>query len=158
MASMVGKADYDSDEELMPKKVTNVPEGAAEAEPEEDTSINNSDVLSKYQDCAKISNEVIAAVSALCVPGAKVFDICKAGDDMIISLTSAVYRNKVKGRTIEKGVAFPVCVSVNECICHMSPLASEEPVSVLPVFSALMIASYCFGCICLNGIAWCGLI
>ena len=47
---------------------------------------------------------------------------------MIVDLTKGIYRNKVKGRTIEKGIAFPVCVSVNDCICHMSPLASEEPV------------------------------
>lgn len=26
---------------------------------------------------------------------------------------------------IEKGVAFPTCVSVNECVCHNSPLISE---------------------------------
>lgn len=32
---------------------------------------------------------------------------------------------QVKGRVIEKGVAFPTCVSVNECVCHNSPLISE---------------------------------
>jgi hypothetical protein len=30
---------------------------------------------------------------------------------------------------VEKGVAFPVCVSVNDIICNLSPLASEELVS-----------------------------
>lgn len=33
------------------------------------------------------------------------------------------------GAAIEKGVAFPVCVSVNDVICNNSPLASQEMVS-----------------------------
>jgi methionine aminopeptidase len=40
---------------------------------------------------------------------------------------------QVKGRTIEKGVAFPTCVSVNECVCHNSPLNSEAQVPSLRV-------------------------
>jgi len=35
----------------------------------------------------------------------------------------------VNGVAIEKGVAFPVCISVNEIVCNQSPLASEELVS-----------------------------
>lgn len=31
--------------------------------------------------------------------------------------------------TVERGVAFPVCVSVNDVICNHSPLGSEEVVS-----------------------------
>lgn len=41
-----------------------------------------------------------------------------------------------------KGVAFPVCVSVNECVCNVSPLRSDDVVSICvhgfyAVFSAL---------------------
>jgi hypothetical protein len=133
------KVDYDSDEELFPKKVAETVE--AEAEPEEDTSLNNSDVVSKYQECAVICNTVIKAVADLCVAGATVLSICKAGDDMVVDLTKGIYRNKVKGRTIEKGVAFPVCISVNDCVCHMSPLTSEEPVSSLFCLLVLGIVS-----------------
>lgn len=98
---------------------------------EEDTSLMNSDVVSKYQDAAKVTNQVLTSIIENCKAGAKVYDICKGGDDLILSLTSTMYRAKVKsgdgqpGRVIEKGVAFPVCISVNECVCHMSPLASE---------------------------------
>jgi methionine aminopeptidase len=35
----------------------------------------------------------------------------------------------VDGLEIEKGVSFPVCISVNEVICNHSPLPSEELVS-----------------------------
>jgi len=37
-----------------------------------------------------------------------------------------LYTKKVKGVAVEKGVAFPVCVSVNDVICNNSPLGSEE--------------------------------
>ncbi|CAH0770441.1 unnamed protein product [Bemisia tabaci] len=30
-----------------------------------------------------------------------------------------------RDKQIKKGVAFPTCISVNNCICHFSPLASE---------------------------------
>lgn len=40
-----------------------------------------------------------------------------------------LYQKKVNGVAIERGVAFPVCVSVNDVICNHSPLASEETVS-----------------------------
>ena len=31
-------------------------------------------------------------------------------------------------RKIERGVAFPTCISVNNTVCHFSPLASDETV------------------------------
>lgn len=40
--------------------------------------------------------------------------------------TGNMYKN-VK-RKIERGVAFPTCVSVNNTVCHFSPLASDEAV------------------------------
>jgi methionine aminopeptidase len=66
----------------------------------------------------------------MCIPDASVHDICKGGDDLVNELTKNLYQKKVNGRKIDKGIAFPICVSVNDCICHMSPLTSEEPVSI----------------------------
>jgi curved DNA binding protein len=54
-----------------------------------------------------------------------VTDICRAGDTLIESKAKLVYKNKVNGKVVEKGIAFPVCVSVNECVCHCSPLESD---------------------------------
>ena len=34
---------------------------------------------------------------------------------------------KEDGKTIEKGSAFPTCISVNNCVGHYSPLVGEEP-------------------------------
>ena len=37
-----------------------------------------------------------------------------------------MYKNVKK--KIEKGIAFPTCLSVNNTVCHFSPLASDEAV------------------------------
>jgi methionine aminopeptidase len=31
---------------------------------------------------------------------------------------------------MKKGIAFPTCVSVNNCVCHFSPLASDTDVEL----------------------------
>lgn len=37
-----------------------------------------------------------------------------------------MYKNVKK--KIERGIAFPTCISVNNTVCHFSPLASDETV------------------------------
>lgn len=64
-------------------------------------------------------------------PGAKVLDLCKFGDKVIVQKCESIYQKKVKGKLIDKGIAFPTCVSVNECVCHYSPLESETSDDVL---------------------------
>jgi len=101
-------------------------EEAATAAPEEDTSLANTEVTTKYQEAAKIVNATLAEIIALCVPGASVLSICRAGDDSILQKCEMIYRAKKGGKPIEKGISFPVCLSVNECVCHYSPLATED--------------------------------
>lgn len=96
-----------------------------EKEEEEDTTLANPDVTTKYQEAAKIVNSTLAEILALAVPGANVVDICRAGDASITTKVDAIYRPKKGRKTVEKGIAFPVCLSVNECVCHNSPLASD---------------------------------
>jgi curved DNA binding protein len=51
-----------------------------------------------------------------------VADICGLGDKMIEDESAKFYNKKDKdGNKIEKGVAFPTCVSVNNQVCHNSP-------------------------------------
>jgi hypothetical protein len=48
----------------------------------------------------------------------------------ILQKTSLIFKNKNKaGKVVLKGIAFPVCLSVNEIVCHCSPLDSEDAVS-----------------------------
>jgi len=66
----------------------------------------------------------LAKVIELVQPGARVADVCSAGDEFIENAVKTIYRQK----GIEKGIAFPTCLSVNECAGHFSPLFSESTV------------------------------
>lgn len=67
---------------------------------------------------------MLAKVVQAAVPGAKIIDLCVLGDKSIEEGTAAVY-NKSK---FERGVAFPTCVSVNNCAGHFSPLTGDNTV------------------------------
>lgn len=65
---------------------------------------------------------VLEQVLAKCVPEASVREICEFGDKLIVEETNKVFK---KEKDSKKGIAFPTCVSVNNCICHYSPIPSE---------------------------------
>ena len=88
-----------------------------------------SDVCTKYQEAAKIVNLALQGVISQCVPGAKVLDICEFGHTVIETSAKKLFTKKVNGAEIPRGVAFPVCISVNDVVCNMSPLETDELVS-----------------------------
>lgn len=100
-------------------------DAVGEGEDEEDTDISNSDVCTKYREAGKIVNLALEGLVAQAKPGAKIIDLCRFGDNVIAQKCASIYQKKVKGKVIEKGIAFPTCVSVNECVCHNSPLESD---------------------------------
>ncbi|TFK33246.1 peptidase M24, structural domain-containing protein [Crucibulum laeve] len=81
--------------------------------------------LTKYKTAADIVHSVIKKLIELAVEGAKVIDLCVEGDKLIEQGTGAVYNKAVKGVKVNKGVAFPTCISVNNTVAHYSPLASD---------------------------------
>lgn len=91
-----------------------------------DKSLANSDLLTKYREAASIANTVLAEVIAFLAPGKEISEVCAFGDAAIEAATGKVYTKKVKGSTIDKGVAFPTCISVNETVAHYSPLKGES--------------------------------
>lgn len=95
-------------------------------EGEEVTDLSNSDVCTKYQEASKIVNLALQGIIAQCKPGAKVLDLCEFGHTVIHTAAQKLFTKKVNGQSIERGVAFPVCVSVNDVVCNYSPLTSEE--------------------------------
>ena len=52
-------------------------------------------------------------------------DLCILGDKRLTEETSKAFK---KDKKLIKGIAFPTCVSVNNCICHFSPLTTEPDV------------------------------
>jgi methionine aminopeptidase len=89
--------------------------GAAEAP--KVTTIENSAVADMYKTGADIANAALTHVATLCVPGARLIDLCAAGDDHLNAALAGVY---AKGR-IEKRIGFPFCVSPNHYAGNLSP-------------------------------------
>jgi curved DNA binding protein len=91
-----------------------------------DTTLSNPEVATKYRLAADIANAAIIAAKKLVVVGAKVVDICAATDAVIVDATGKLYKKSQDGKKVEKGVAFPTCVSKNEIVGHYSPLAKDS--------------------------------
>jgi len=92
---------------------------------EEEKTISEDLVVTKYKMAGEIANRVLKKIIEKCVVGAKVLDICDFGDEQILAETSVCFK---KEKELKKGIAFPTCVSVNNCICHYSPLRSDPDV------------------------------
>lgn len=131
--SVTSSVDDDDDEEE--KKADE--EAASDAI----TDLSDSDVCTKYQEASKVVNLALSGLVSRCLPGVTVGELCKFGNDVITLHCAKLYNKsssaggggnagtgggEKKSKKIEKGVAFPVCVSVNDVICNHCPLASEE--------------------------------
>ncbi|KAJ7285090.1 peptidase M24, structural domain-containing protein [Mycena rebaudengoi] len=81
--------------------------------------------LTKYKTAADIVHNVMKKLIELSVEGAKIIDLCIEGDKLIEAGTAAVYNKAVKGVKVNKGLAFPTSVSVNNTVAHFSPLATD---------------------------------
>ncbi|KAJ3030494.1 UNVERIFIED_CONTAM: putative metalloprotease arx1 [Siphonaria sp. JEL0065] len=90
----------------------------------EDTwnNLSDSTVMQKYQASAAFANEALRLVLTNAVVGANVSDLCKLGDDYILEQAAKVFS---KG-TVERGLAFPTCISVNNVVSNYSPLKDED--------------------------------
>eukprot|EP00033_Pygsuia_biforma_P000378 GCRY01000453.1.p1 GENE.GCRY01000453.1~~GCRY01000453.1.p1 ORF type:complete len:372 (+),score=105.59 GCRY01000453.1:109-1224(+) len=91
-----------------------------------DKNISDADVLTKYKTAAGIANDAMTGVIAAVKADIDVVELCQLGDKLINEACSKIYNKKVKGREITKGIAFPTCVSVNDCVGHFSPFSNES--------------------------------
>ncbi|KAF7274673.1 proliferation-associated protein 2G4 [Rhynchophorus ferrugineus] len=80
-------------------------------------------VVTKYKMAGEIVNRILKQVVDKCIPEASVRAICEFGDQLLLEETNKVFK---KEKELKKGIAFPTCISVNNCICHFSPLPSEQ--------------------------------
>ncbi|MCD7464094.1 ERBB-3 BINDING PROTEIN 1 [Datura stramonium] len=93
---------------------------------ERELDLTSPEVVTKYKSAAEIVNKALQLVLSECKPKAKIVDLCEKGDAFIKEQTGNMYKNVKK--KIERGVAFPTCISVNNTVCHFSPLSSDETV------------------------------
>lgn len=93
--------------------------------------VARSDVCTKYQEAAKIVNLTLEGLVGQCIPGAKILDLCEFGHTVMEAQAAKLYTKKVDGKLVDRGVAFPICISVNDVVCNHSPLPTEETVGTL---------------------------
>eukprot|EP00746_Dinoflagellata_sp_MGD_P021181 gnl/MRDRNA2_/MRDRNA2_14941_c0_seq1.p1 gnl/MRDRNA2_/MRDRNA2_14941_c0~~gnl/MRDRNA2_/MRDRNA2_14941_c0_seq1.p1 ORF type:complete len:484 (+),score=62.06 gnl/MRDRNA2_/MRDRNA2_14941_c0_seq1:76-1527(+) len=99
---------------------------------EEDQDLSTPGVEEKYHKAGSIANGALKVVIAACIDGADIHEICELGDRSMNDQCSQCYTKKEKvegkkeGRTVQKGIAFPTCISCNEISGHYSPLRNES--------------------------------
>ena len=91
----------------------------------DETFIDRPAILDKYKAVAQITNEALKKVMSLCKVGADIFAVCQEGDKFMEEEVRKVFNNK-KSKKLERGIAFPTCISVNNVIRHYSPLSDES--------------------------------
>ncbi|OUZ99128.1 Peptidase M24 [Macleaya cordata] len=108
-------------------KVSSVAKMSDEENKEEkELDLTSPEVVTKYKSAAEIINKALQLILSDCKPGAKIVDLCEKGDTFIREQSGNMYKNVKK--KVERGIAFPTCISVNNTVCHFSPLASDETV------------------------------
>jgi curved DNA binding protein len=100
-----------------------VVEVVPDAKPAEESATLEPDVITKYRKASEIANLALEHVRSLVKPGASVLALCEAGDKIIEDEVAKVYK---KDKKMEKGVAFPTCISPNHIVGHFSPIEDED--------------------------------
>jgi curved DNA binding protein len=96
--------------------------GSSSSKNAQDETIASDLVVTKYKMASEITQRVLREVIDRCVPGASIKDTCIYGDKRLDEETSRVFK---KDKDVKKGIAFPTCLSINNYICHFSPLVSD---------------------------------
>jgi len=91
---------------------------------EEVIDLSNPEVVQKYKAAAEVAHRAMEEVMKGCKAGAKIVDLCQAGDAFI----TAECKKAFPKANIERGIAFPTCVSVNNVAGHFSPLKGDAAV------------------------------
>merc|ERR1712126_397210 len=94
----------------------------ADLEPNDLPTIADDLVVTKYKMAAEIVNKVLKGLVTKCTAEASVRDLCILSDKQLAEETAKAFK---KDKKVQKGIAFPTCISVNNVICHYSPLVSE---------------------------------
>lgn len=89
---------------------------------EEEHTIADNTVVQKYKTAGTIVNKILQSLISGCKVGASVKALCQKGDNQMESETGKKYKNEPD---MKKGIAFPTCLSVNNCICHFSPSKND---------------------------------
>eukprot|EP00916_Digyalum_oweni_P013187 GHVL01021669.1.p1 GENE.GHVL01021669.1~~GHVL01021669.1.p1 ORF type:complete len:377 (-),score=83.38 GHVL01021669.1:53-1183(-) len=98
----------------------------SEDETPEVVDLSNDAVVDKYLNAANIVNCVLNEIKQKCQIGADIMELCDIADKMINEKCQNIFNAKKSGKKVEKGVAFPTCISVNEICGHFCPVKKDE--------------------------------
>lgn len=103
---------------------------SSESAPER--GIDQSDVMDKYKAAGANADQAMGVLRKAAFSGMSVRTMCQLGDAMVEKASTAVY-SKAKtdtGEKMEKGVAFPTCVCINNCASHFCPVETDVEAGV----------------------------
>jgi len=86
--------------------------------------LSNPKVVEKYKAAAEIAFRAMEKVVSECKAGRRIVDLCKIGDDFV---EEAVKKPFPKA-DIERGIAFPTSIAVNNAAGNFSPLSDDKTV------------------------------
>ncbi|XP_062519204.1 proliferation-associated protein 2G4-like [Corticium candelabrum] len=92
---------------------------------DEEPTIAEDIVVTKYKLAGEMANRVLQCLLKEATAGKPVLSLCERGDALIAEETGKVFK---KEKEMKKGVAFPTCISINNCVCHFSPLRTDPEV------------------------------
>ncbi|KAF9162456.1 Proliferation-associated protein 2G4 [Actinomortierella ambigua] len=92
-----------------------------------DNNLSDPTVIAKYRLAADIATDALTKVVEKAKAGVLVSELCAFGDEIILSYTSKVYNKN----NVEKGIAFPTMISVNNCVEFYSPTGEGNDELVL---------------------------
>jgi curved DNA binding protein len=87
-----------------------------------DETIRDPVVRERYKLASGICNKVLQTLCDGCVSGASVKALCQKGDVMATEQALAHFAKPDEdGVVMDRGLAFPTCISVNSIVCHYHP-------------------------------------
>jgi methionine aminopeptidase len=82
----------------------------------EQKGIEADDVRGKYKTAGEIVNKAMQSLIDSIKTGASVKALCEKGDQFIVTECEKKYKDK---KDLKKGIAFPTCLSINNCILSL---------------------------------------
>jgi len=82
-------------------------------------------ILDKTKAAADVCNAALEFAITKCVNGADISTVCGETDAFIVEELAKTFSNK-KSKKLERGIAFPTCISVNQICGHYSPCPDDS--------------------------------
>lgn len=84
------------------------------------TQLDDIENIRKYKAAGLISTKTVNKILDNAKIGSKLIDLCNIGNEFVASECKTVYK-----QVINKGLSFPICISINEIAGYYVPLATD---------------------------------